>query len=333
MDEVEITNLVYRYAEHIDNGDLASAASLFRNARVLVHKDSEPLTSEELLALWESKIIIYPDGTPKTKHLITNPIVHVDREKGTATCRSYYTVTQATDSFPLQVIASGRYHDEFVSIDGKWHFAFRDYSLHDAVGDMSHHVRRHAPAAENSRPTPNKSGAASPTRTKILDAAQQIFSTMGYSEAGMRKIADMVGLSPTILFRNFSTKAALFEEALIAALGEPKPPVERDQFGRYIADMLSNSDQHICPHAMTVLSTGNEEAREIATRVLHTYALEPMAEWLGPPHAESRARQILALCAGFALYYTHFKNSPADRKDPHMVEWLAQSIQAVVDQA
>ena len=31
---VEITNLLYRYAEYIDSGDLAGAAALFEHARI-----------------------------------------------------------------------------------------------------------------------------------------------------------------------------------------------------------------------------------------------------------------------------------------------------------
>ncbi len=333
MDEVEITNLLYRYAEYIDSGDLAAAASLLRNARVLVQKGSESLTYEELLALWENRIIIYADGTPKTKHLINNPIIDIDRESGTATCRSCYTVTQATETFPLQIIATGRYNDQFVRVEGEWQFSFRDYSLHDAFGDMSHHVRRPAGDAEPIKPIQTRSGPISPTKAKILAAAQEIFSTVGYSEASMRKIAELVGVSATILFRNFSTKAALFEEALVAAMGEPKQYMDKDNFGRNVAYRLADTDQRISPHAMTVLATGNEEAREIATRILQKYALEPMAKQLGQPDAESRARQILALCAGFALYYSRFKNSTAAQRDPRMVEWLATSIQAVVDQS
>ena len=36
----------------------------------------------------------YDDGTPLTKHVITNPIVEVADDGLTGTCRSYYTVFQ-----------------------------------------------------------------------------------------------------------------------------------------------------------------------------------------------------------------------------------------------
>lgn len=145
MDEIAIANLLYRYAQYIDSGDFDSAAGLFCHASIKLHDAYEQVTYKELLTLWQKSIIIYPDGTPKTKHVITNPIINI--QDGTATCHSYYTVMQCTDRLPLQAIASGRYYDEFVKIKGEWRYAFRDYSLHDAFGNMSHHSRNHAHAS------------------------------------------------------------------------------------------------------------------------------------------------------------------------------------------
>ena len=53
----------------------------------------------------------HEDGTPSTKHVITNPIVEVDGDTGT--CRAYYTVFMKTDTLPLQPIVNGRYRDTF----------------------------------------------------------------------------------------------------------------------------------------------------------------------------------------------------------------------------
>jgi hypothetical protein len=93
-----------------------------------------------MLAVWQSHVRIYPDGTPRTKHVITNPIIEIDEAAGTATCRSYYTVLQGTADLPLQVICAGRYHDLFAKDDSGWHFTARDYSMLDQMGDMSAHM-------------------------------------------------------------------------------------------------------------------------------------------------------------------------------------------------
>jgi 3-phenylpropionate/cinnamic acid dioxygenase small subunit len=138
---VEITNLLYRYAELIDAGDLDGAAALFEHAKLKVNTSDELQDSRGVLSIWRNYMKIYPCGTPRTKHVITNPIVEIDEAAGTATCRSYYTVLQATEALPLQVIAAGRYHDTFERVDNAWRFKYRDYSLLDLKGDLSGHLQ------------------------------------------------------------------------------------------------------------------------------------------------------------------------------------------------
>lgn len=142
--ETAIANLVYRYAELIDSGDLEGAAGLFSHA--LIKAGPNEVGPDEVLKLWRSSIIIYEDGTPRTKHVITNPIIEVDEAAGRGTCRSYYTVMQQVGDGPLQAVICGRYHDRFECHAGEWRFCFRDYSLHDLIGDMSHHSRSYRSA-------------------------------------------------------------------------------------------------------------------------------------------------------------------------------------------
>lgn len=137
---VAICNLLYRYAELIDSGELELAAGLFRHARIKVRHVSEPIGADELLGIWKRLIRIYPCGTPRTRHLVSNIILEMDEDAGRAKTRSCYTVYQATEDLPLQLIAAGRYHDEFERIDGNWRFCHRDYSLLDMAGDMSGHL-------------------------------------------------------------------------------------------------------------------------------------------------------------------------------------------------
>lgn len=136
---VAITNLLYIYAERMDAGDLEGVAALFAHARIRTG-GGEVEGAAPMLALWQRFVKIHPCGTPRTKHVITNPTLEIDEAAGRATCRSYYTVLQAAPDFPLQVVCAGRYHDVFVREAGVWRFAERDYSLLDLVGDMSQHM-------------------------------------------------------------------------------------------------------------------------------------------------------------------------------------------------
>ncbi|BBU25008.1 nuclear transport factor 2 family protein [Mycobacterium xenopi] len=139
--ETQIINLLYRYAECMDAGDLDGAASLFEHARLRVGSgDGGTVDAATMLRFWRAAVVLYPDGTPRTKHVVTNPIIEIDEDAGTASCRSYYTVLQQIDDFPLQPIVVGRYHDGFERVDGAWRFCFRDYTLVDLVGDLSRHL-------------------------------------------------------------------------------------------------------------------------------------------------------------------------------------------------
>jgi 3-phenylpropionate/cinnamic acid dioxygenase small subunit len=139
-----IENLLYTYAERIDIGDFEGVAELFTHATIFGVENGPPETQfvgrEGALRIYQRSTRRYEDdGTPKTKHLTTNLIIEVDDATGTASCRSYYCVLQATPALPLQPIITGRYHDTFQVIDGQWWFATRTIFV-DLTGDLSQHL-------------------------------------------------------------------------------------------------------------------------------------------------------------------------------------------------
>ncbi len=142
--ETAITNLLNIYAERMDAGDFDGVAALFERATLVVDSSTEPptaLSADQMLDLWRTTVITYDDGTPKTKHLVTNPIVTIDPGQRHASVRSYYTVIQAVPGKPFGPIVAGRYHDDFERDDDGWFFVRRDYGLVDLVGDASAHLR------------------------------------------------------------------------------------------------------------------------------------------------------------------------------------------------
>lgn len=139
--EREIENLLYMYAERIDDGDYAGIAELFSRGRI-VAEDGTLLAAgaDEVKAMYDASTRIYPaTGTPLSKHVVTNPIVEVDEDAGTAVCRSYYTVLQRTDALALQPIITGRYHDTFTKHPDGWFFTERKMIM-DQLGDLSQHL-------------------------------------------------------------------------------------------------------------------------------------------------------------------------------------------------
>jgi 3-phenylpropionate/cinnamic acid dioxygenase small subunit len=135
-----ISALVYLYAELIDAGDLDGVAALFEHATWGAGTRTERLRGTEAVRKGYGGVILYEDGTPRTRHVITNLVVDVDGSSTQATARSYFTVLQATDGIPLQAIIAGRYEDQFENVDGSWRFSER--IIHpDLHGDLSKHMR------------------------------------------------------------------------------------------------------------------------------------------------------------------------------------------------
>ena len=137
--ERAIENLIARYAFLVDDGDFAGLGELldradFRLGEAVAHGQADV---EELA---RAVLQVYADGTPRTRHVTTNVIIEADEQAGTATSRSYFTVFQQAEDFPLQPVASGRYRDRFERHQGAWRFTAREVSA-DLVGDVSHHVR------------------------------------------------------------------------------------------------------------------------------------------------------------------------------------------------
>jgi 3-phenylpropionate/cinnamic acid dioxygenase small subunit len=140
-DSRQIENLIYGYAELIDDGNLVGVAELFRNAEIVstVH-GVRRAGFDEVLQMYKSSCRIYETtGTPQTKHLTTNVIIELDEDGKMASARSYYTVIQATDRLPLQPIISGRYRDRFLKVNEQWQFASREMII-DLIGDCSAHL-------------------------------------------------------------------------------------------------------------------------------------------------------------------------------------------------
>jgi uncharacterized protein (TIGR02246 family) len=142
-DDVEaIRALIHEYAELIDAGELDAVASLFTHGTWSSPGRGAPLRGAGQVRHAYDGVILY-DGTPSTKHVISNVTIEVTGDNA-ATARSYFTVLQARPDFPLQPVITGRYHDRFERVDGRWRFADRQI-IPDLIGDLSRHLRDASP--------------------------------------------------------------------------------------------------------------------------------------------------------------------------------------------
>ena len=136
----QISALIFRYAERIDAGDFDALGELFRHARYGAGDGPLALSGDQVARINRELVILYEDGTPRTRHVTTNLVIEVDEASGTAAARSTYVVFQQAPGRPLEPIVSGRYHDRFERADGRWRFAERRIHV-DLVGDLSRHLR------------------------------------------------------------------------------------------------------------------------------------------------------------------------------------------------
>lgn len=145
-DYMAVVNLVNRYPELLDQGNVDDLAEMFRYADFYKPNEHFSKNVEGLKSHWREWVKFYkPDGLPKTRHLSTNIAVEFLSDTK-AVAKSYLTVFQATEDFPLQVIISVTDHDTFEKIDGVWHFVERREYV-GLLGDLSVHLTKAAPAS------------------------------------------------------------------------------------------------------------------------------------------------------------------------------------------
>jgi len=107
-----IESLIATYAELVDDGDFAAVGLLLADAAFSGGGGSVS-GRDAIEKMLRDNVIVYDDGTPRTKHVTTNLAIKVDERAGTASSRSYFTALQALPDLPLQPIVSGRYYDRF----------------------------------------------------------------------------------------------------------------------------------------------------------------------------------------------------------------------------
>ena len=135
----QILCLMNLYGFTIDTGDFDGFAELFSHGEWTMEGGASAKGKDQLLA-GMANVRVYEDGTPRTRHTTTNIDLKIDEVAGTAKSQCYVTVFQQTSEFPLQVIFSGHYFDDFKRADGVWRFKKR-LIRHQLVGDMRAHVK------------------------------------------------------------------------------------------------------------------------------------------------------------------------------------------------
>jgi hypothetical protein len=73
--------LIFSYAERIDAGDLPGVAALFADATYGSVQGGSYRGGAAVLEVLQRLVILYADGTPRTKHVTTNLVIDVTRRQ------------------------------------------------------------------------------------------------------------------------------------------------------------------------------------------------------------------------------------------------------------
>lgn len=188
--------------------------------------------------------------------------------------------------------------------------------------------------ATKSRPATVREENVARTKQSILTAAQNLFATRGFSEAGVRDIAMQARVNPALIARYYGSKLELFEAALELSLDVSMfTQVDRKLFGEHVAAAFCTSkpeEASVIP--MLVFSAGDSQARSKALNLLQRRVIEPLEQWFGGDDAADRSAQLMAVITGFYTYRLMLPLEPLQgQTTAQMQEWLARTLQDIID--
>jgi hypothetical protein len=136
----QVRNLLGRYCERLDAGDLVGVGALFAEGRLTAEDGTVLATGAAEVASFYRRGTRLHEGSPRTKHLVVDTVLEPSTDGDTIVARSSYVVLQAIDGqLPLQPIIAGRYVDAFDREGDGWTWRERRFAV-DLLGDLSRHL-------------------------------------------------------------------------------------------------------------------------------------------------------------------------------------------------
>jgi AcrR family transcriptional regulator len=173
---------------------------------------------------------------------------------------------------------------------------------------------------------PKKPPSPSETRQRIIEAAVEIGSKVGYARATTKAIAEIAGINEITLFRHFGSKANLFSAA-IEQYGGPAlaPAIEAQLSGDYPQDLmlfgniffeillerqemmrlLLCESAHI-PEVRNVLARNPRELRKMLARYLQSQMEKGIIK---EQHPEAMAQAFLGMFFAYAISLNIFNEA------------------------
>jgi AcrR family transcriptional regulator len=162
----------------------------------------------------------------------------------------------------------------------------------------------------------------------LLAAARDLFNRKGYAGTSTREVAERAGVSETLIFRNFNTKAGLFREAIVQPFvdaldaeidhlqGRTRAEVvTRDETWAFVAALYDVFHEHRALAAMVFAADALVESevaeqgmiddvRDTLERFVHAARVEARAAGvvMDPAAHDLAIRGHMAMVAGVATF-------------------------------
>ena len=190
---------------------------------------------------------------------------------------------------------------------------------------------------------------AAANRASILAAAAQLFTENGYDRTALARVAERAGVSTATLFKQFPTKAELFEATVLTAGTSPAPePVDIPTgdladglvvLGAAYVDLLERPEMIALMRTVIAESPRFPELRERTFDFGTLPVLEALGRYLRDAHAAGTAEiddpdlvsaQFLGMIAS-AVFWPRFMHgtwSITEEEQSRVVEEAARTISA-----
>ena len=140
------------------------------------------------------------------------------------------------------------------------------------------------------------------TKESILQAATTLFAAEGYTETGIRAIAQKAGCDPALIFRYFDSKENLYRKVLENTAQKMSldelSDLDRSEWPKYLADMMIRSDSDIAA-LLYVRAAASSTTASIFQEVIDQAFINPLAKMIGE-NGYMKATMINSVSIGFS---------------------------------
>lgn len=173
---------------------------------------------------------------------------------------------------------------------------------------------------------------AGATRTRLLEAARELFLARGYSAIGLREVAAKAGVDVTLVRRYFGSKERLFEEATDVSEDVAQILGAADQAlgKRLIARVLAARRDVDAPLFALLRSSGDPSVVARLNAQLDVGLTRNLARRIAADRPRIRADMVTALLLGIGVQRVLLQKKPlAGARDDDIADVFLEAFEAI----